>query len=415
MSPRRTTGWNRCERVSESDLVHFESLGSAHQRTRTLPSGLTIPHSQLDLDPLCGVGLPFANESPGNPLKGHQRGRLCSSRRCACHFPLFLGFFGPSLPSNANYESPVSNVAPNKPESQKAVLVPRALLSKTRAKPVSAKPTRPAVPTPTSTTSSPSNKNVPSKDNVVDSTSPIQPQDMSVKVASDDLVSLHTIPDLYDPLTPNSYYELFYKPKMEQMSREELSHAQKGEVEAPASGNPTVAAPGPQAGVLPPSMFGEKMLYKQGWKGAGFGLGKEGQGMATPLVGSEVSSALSSGTSKTLGTISPAPLRIESSRIVLLRNMVSRGQVDDTLASETASECAAFGRVLQCNIQEEIDQNRCSDEDAVRIFIQFDSTQAAAKAKSALDGRYFGGRSVRASSYSEAAFSENRYWLPVNS
>ena len=237
------------------------------------------------------------------------------------------------------------------------------------------------------------------------------PQETQLKATNDDLVSLHAIPDLYDPFSPNSYYETVYKLKASELAREEEAMAQDLDHKLVSR---ELAAPSAQSGIIPSSMFGEKMLYKQGWKGEGFGLGKEGQGIATPLIGSEASTVLSQGVSKTLGTISQAPLRSESSRIILLRNMVLRGQADESLASETKTECSDFGRVLQCIVREEKDRSQCADDEAVRVFIQFESTTAAEKARNALHLRCFAGRHVQASFYSEAAFSENRFWIPVN-
>lgn len=270
------------------------------------------------------------------------------------------------------------------------------------------------LPTATLTSSSSTTHTSTTKDVSTANHSAIQEQETTSKVSSDDLVSLHAIPDLYDPLVPNSYYELVYKRKMDEIAHEEVMSAQKGEDKAEERESTSTAALSAPNGIIPASMFGERILYKQGWQGGGFGLGKEGQGMATPLIGSEASTVLSDGTSKTLGTISHAPLRTLSSRVVLLRNMVLRGQADANLASETASECADFGRILQCIVREETDRNQCEDCEAVRIFIQFENTKAAEQAKNALNARYFAGRCVQASFYPEAAFSENRYWLPVN-
>lgn len=84
------------------------------------------------------------------------------------------------------------------------------------------------------------------------------------------------------------------------------------------------------------------------------------------------------------------------SKVVLLRNMVGPGEVDDDLEPETAEECTKYGRVVKCLIFEIPDN---PDDEAVRIFIEFDRVEAAIKAVVDLNGRYFGGRVVKAGFY----------------
>lgn len=178
------------------------------------------------------------------------------------------------------------------------------------------------------------------------------------------------------------------------------------DVKEPKELKPVLPASG---GIIPASMFGEKMLYKQGWKGTGFGLGREGQGMATPLVGFETPAE---GSMKSVGAIAAAPVQLGSSRVILIRHMVLRGKADAALADETAIECNIFGTVLQCIMQEESDPLACRDDEAVRLFVQFDSVAAAERAKKDLSTRRFDGRAVVVTSYPEAAFMEKKYWLP---
>lgn len=290
-------------------------------------------------------------------------------------------------------------------------MVPRALLKKTATPKTAPKPQKPIAPT-----------SIPSQSGAISNAKPVEaklsreaaPQTAPAPpvVFADDLVGLQSLPDLYDPSTPNDYYELVYKPKILQNKATEIEK-QVEETKEAANEAPATAEP-PRKGMLPAHLFAEKVLYKQGWKGTGFGLGKEGQGMATPLVGVESAAVLSvDGSSKTTGAISRAPVRVSASRVVLLRNMVGRGQVDGTLGAETAAECAVFGNVLQCIIKEEDPQVDCEDSEAVRIFVQFDSVSAAERAKVGLGGRFFAGRLVQASFFPEAAFLERRYWLPV--
>ena len=56
--------------------------------------------------------------------------------------------------------------------------------------------------------------------------------------------------------------------------------------------------------------------------------------------------------------------------------MVGRGEVDAELEKETAEECEKYGRVLKCAVYE-VQLPTVADEDAVRIFVQFDSISSA--------------------------------------
>ncbi|KAE9613665.1 putative RNA recognition motif domain, splicing factor, SPF45, SPF45, RNA recognition [Lupinus albus] len=93
-------------------------------------------------------------------------------------------------------------------------------------------------------------------------------------------------------------------------------------------------------------------------------------------------------------------------RVLLLRNMVGPGEVDDELEEEVGSECAKYGTVTRVLIFEITEVNFPVDE-AVRIFVQFERPEETTKALVDLDGRYFGGRVVRASFYDEEKFNKN--------
>ncbi|KTF94827.1 hypothetical protein cypCar_00014146 [Cyprinus carpio] len=83
-------------------------------------------------------------------------------------------------------------------------------------------------------------------------------------------------------------------------------------------------------------------------------------------------------------------------KVVLLRNMVGRGEVDEDLEAETKEECEKYGKVIKCVIFEIAG---VSDEEAVRIFLEFERVESAIKAVVDLNGRYFGGRVVKACFY----------------
>lgn len=170
------------------------------------------------------------------------------------------------------------------------------------------------------------------------------------------------------------------------------------------------------------SLFGslkaEKMMAKMGYK-EGDGLGRNKQGMSIALQVEK--------TGKRIGRIihekdvveapilppepivPPAPLAMgppavgipadvmkNMSKVVLLKNMVGPGDVDDELEAETKEECAKYGEVNKCLIYE---IPNVAPEEAVRIFLEFKTLPSAIKALTDLNGRFFGGRAVKATFY----------------
>ncbi len=87
------------------------------------------------------------------------------------------------------------------------------------------------------------------------------------------------------------------------------------------------------------------------------------------------------------------------------------GEVDEELEDEVAEECEKYGPVVRVLIFEVTDGS-CAPDAAVRIFVQFLRTESAAKARAEMDGRFFGGRVVRAAFFSEARF-EAQQLAPV--
>jgi copper chaperone CopZ len=90
--------------------------------------------------------------------------------------------------------------------------------------------------------------------------------------------------------------------------------------------------------------------------------------------------------------------KVDLGSVILLENMVGKGEVDSELERETAEECKKFGNVMQSRIVERSDD--------VRIFIKFDSEVTAKRAIDALNGRLFGGRRIRATSYDAESFAK---------
>ncbi|KAJ6222935.1 hypothetical protein RDWZM_001480, partial [Blomia tropicalis] len=130
------------------------------------------------------------------------------------------------------------------------------------------------------------------------------------------------------------------------------------------------------------SSVAAKIMVKMGYKEGG-GLGKDEQGISKAL---QVEKTSKSGgkivyeneasnrknEEQTITDMLKSP-----SKVVLLRNMVGPGEVDEELEPETKEECSKYGEVSTCSIYE-VD-NYESDEDAVRIFIEFVRVESAIK------------------------------------
>eukprot|EP00094_Tigriopus_californicus_P000747 TCALIF_00723-PA protein Name:"Similar to RBM17 Splicing factor 45 (Homo sapiens)" AED:0.34 eAED:0.38 QI:8/0/0/0.42/0.83/0.71/7/0/508 len=91
------------------------------------------------------------------------------------------------------------------------------------------------------------------------------------------------------------------------------------------------------------------------------------------------------------------------SKVVLCKNMVGPGEVDNDLEPEVKEEChVKYGDVNKVIIFE---LPNAIPEEAVRIFIEFKRVESAIKAVVDLNGRFFGGREVQASFYNVQRFA----------
>ncbi|XP_044133073.1 splicing factor 45-like [Bufo gargarizans] len=148
-----------------------------------------------------------------------------------------------------------------------------------------------------------------------------------------------------------------------------------------------------------------KIMQKYGFR-EGQGLGKHEQGLSTAL---SVEKTSKRGGKIIVGDLAdkvdaskkadPNPLTETlkcPTKVVLLRNMVGAGEVDEDLEGETKEECEKYGKVSKCVIFE---IPGTPDDEGVRIFLEFERVESAIKAVVDLNGRYFGGRIVKACFY----------------
>uniref|UniRef100_W5KEI0 Splicing factor 45 n=1 Tax=Astyanax mexicanus TaxID=7994 RepID=W5KEI0_ASTMX len=198
-------------------------------------------------------------------------------------------------------------------------------------------------------------------------------------------------------LTPASYS---YDEEGRQRSKAAIPPPVYDDSERPRS------PPGPTSSFLA-NMGGtvaHKIMQKYGFR-EGQGLGKHEQGLSTALSVEKTSKRggkiiIGDSTEKNpskKNEVNPLTEILKCpTKVVLLRNMVGRGEVDEDLEAETKEECEKYGKVVKCVIFEISD---VTDDEAVRIFLEFERVESAIKAVVDLNGRYFGGRVVKACFY----------------
>eukprot|EP00756_Hemistasia_phaeocysticola_P048685 Hpha_TRINITY_DN23094_c0_g1::TRINITY_DN23094_c0_g1_i1::g.109450::m.109450 len=103
----------------------------------------------------------------------------------------------------------------------------------------------------------------------------------------------------------------------------------------------------------------------------------------------------------------PPPDSKSPSSVVLLRNMVRPGEVDEELEGDVREECSRFGKVLEVAIYEQqrwSGLQRVPEELAVRVLVSFASPEEALRCWKVMNGRQFGGRTVLAGFYPKSRF-----------
>ncbi|BGP30742.1 hypothetical protein JCM10296v2_002499 [Rhodotorula toruloides] len=182
--------------------------------------------------------------------------------------------------------------------------------------------------------------------------------------------------------------------------------------------------------------FAERMMSKFGWEeGKGLGASESGITAALSVQRTPAASASSSKKAKKKKEQEAAPTpagmagrsvvvdvsrdqRIaeqkaqmggDASRVVLLTNLCGREEVDDDLGGEVAEEANKFGVVERCFVYVVPGETR--DDEAVRIFLVMSGLAGGYNAVRNFDGRFFGGRTVRARFYDEKAFNNGRHDL----
>lgn len=165
----------------------------------------------------------------------------------------------------------------------------------------------------------------------------------------------------------------------------------------------------------------KKMMEKMGWR-EGQGLGSKCEGRIEPVDGlanhAEGRRGLGGGRGPSRGLGSESDLlardrKPQVSRILVLRNMAGVDDVDEALENETRAECAKFGMVERVVVHV-AEKGRTSGEHAVQIFVAFQNSESAGKALLALNGRFFGGRTVRASFFPEHRFEQRNLFVKTH-
>merc|ERR1711862_746896 len=93
----------------------------------------------------------------------------------------------------------------------------------------------------------------------------------------------------------------------------------------------------------------------------------------------------------------------DPTKVLVLSNLVGAGDVDSDLEEETSEEAQKYGKLSKCTIRE---LKGVPDDDAVRIFLEYEAVDSAKKAFDVFNGRIFDGRTVKAWFYDEGVYRD---------
>ena len=102
-------------------------------------------------------------------------------------------------------------------------------------------------------------------------------------------------------------------------------------------------------------------------------------------------------------------MRKENTKVMLLKNMVGVDEIDDDLEEEVEEECEKYGNVDGIIIVSEKQSEAEDAEVIVKIFVMFADEESCQKAIAALNGRWFGGKKVSATMFSQEKFDRQDY------
>jgi len=100
-----------------------------------------------------------------------------------------------------------------------------------------------------------------------------------------------------------------------------------------------------------------------------------------------------------------AAQQVAQSRCVVLRNMVDADEIDAELEEEVTGECSKFGNVEKVVIYQE----KVDGAPTVKVFVLFSQSAEAGKAVAALNGRWFGGKVIKADHFDMEKFNKQQY------
>lgn len=102
-------------------------------------------------------------------------------------------------------------------------------------------------------------------------------------------------------------------------------------------------------------------------------------------------------------------MREPSSKVLVLRNMLTAEELDAEVEQEVTEECSTYGPVQRVVIYQEKQSDAPNAESVVKIFVEFAHPDGCEAAKKELGGRFFNGRKIHATTYDQTAFDMKDY------